>query len=99
MPTSACTYSPDWKKPISFCFWGDSLGDQCRPAWAVPRKINPDPYWLQVEDPVGACDPGEPSVPRRSRPPHVDLPRRDRDLCGGILKRTKRRLCSSFVRV
>jgi hypothetical protein len=62
MPTLPRVYDANWQKPTSICFWGDSVGDQCRLTLAVARKINPDVFWLQVEDPREELDTVEQSI-------------------------------------
>jgi len=52
IPTKLRTFARDWKVPTSFGFWGAPAVDRCRLAWTVARRIDPDFYWLQVEDPL-----------------------------------------------
>jgi len=40
-----------WKVPTSFAIWGGLTGDRAQLALAIARRIDPEPFWLQVEGP------------------------------------------------
>jgi hypothetical protein len=44
------------------------MDDRCRLAWALAHRIDPDFYWLQVDDPHGARQPAEESTVSRIPP-------------------------------
>ncbi len=62
IPTKPRTYARDWRVPTSFGFWGASAGDRCRLALTVARRVDPEFFWLQVEDPLEPRDAVEHSI-------------------------------------
>ncbi|HLM91128.1 MAG TPA: hypothetical protein VK424_03650 [Thermoplasmata archaeon] len=70
IPTKPRSYSQDWKAPASFAIWGATAADRSRLAWAIAHRIDPDLYWLQVENPQAAHDPAEYAVIDRVPPDH-----------------------------
>jgi hypothetical protein len=52
-------YARDWAKPTSFGVWGGSPGNRAQLAWAIAHRIDPDPYWLQIELASEPHDPDE----------------------------------------
>lgn len=65
------TYSDDWKVPTSFGFWGGTSKARAELALAVARRIDPNPFWLQIEDPSGAREESENATIEELRPDHV----------------------------
>ncbi|MGA8710264.1 MAG: hypothetical protein WB786_03420 [Thermoplasmata archaeon] len=59
IPTKPRSYAPNWKVPTSLGLWGGSAEERCRLAWALAHRIDPEFYWLQVDDPVEPRDPAE----------------------------------------
>ncbi|MGP8072282.1 MAG: hypothetical protein ACLPZM_04030 [Thermoplasmata archaeon] len=73
MPTRPRTYARDWNFPASFGIWGASAADRSRLAWAIGRKIDPEPFWLQVTSRNGPADPGENAIVDRVPADHLFL--------------------------
>jgi hypothetical protein len=73
IPPKLRGYVRDWKVPTSFGFWGGSAGDRCAAARAVAGRIDPEFFWLQVEDHLGTIDPDEDRVVRRVAPDRLFL--------------------------
>jgi hypothetical protein len=66
-------YARDWRTPTSFGHWGASAADRARLAWALARRIDPDPYWIQLIDPAGPHDAVEMPVVSQIPSDHVFL--------------------------
>jgi len=64
-------YSDDWATPTSIGFWGGSATDRALLASAFGRRIDPETFWLQVEDPSEPRDPGEYAVVGKFPSDHV----------------------------
>ena len=62
VPGTSRSYARDWSKPTSFGVWGGSPGDRAKLAWAIARRIDAEPYWLQIELGAGPRDPVEDGV-------------------------------------
>ncbi len=62
MEKTTRSYSDDWSVPTSFGIWGGSAGERARLAWAIARRIGPEPYWLNVEESPPAREPEEEEV-------------------------------------
>jgi len=42
-------YARNWSTPTSFGIWGGSPAERATLAWTIARRIDPEPYWLQIE--------------------------------------------------
>lgn len=62
MTSARRAFTPDWGTPTSFGVWGGSRGDRARLASVLAHRIDPDPFWLQVEDASVSPDVTEESV-------------------------------------
>lgn len=71
MPTTNHVYSQDWRVPASFGVWGGSPGDRARLASALAHRIDPEPFWLQIEHSPADRDPEETRVVSRVPENHL----------------------------
>ena len=65
------SYSDDWSVPTSFGVWGGTAKARAQLALAVARRIDPNPFWLQIEDPSGVREESEYATFEELRPDHV----------------------------
>ena len=49
MTETARRYSDDWRVPTSVGIWGGSSLDRARLAFAIARRVDPEPFWMHVE--------------------------------------------------
>jgi len=71
IPPRPRSYSSDWTRPTSFGIWGSSAGDRARLAWSIAHRIDPNPFWLQIETPTGTHDPIELAILDRVPADHL----------------------------
>jgi len=62
VPESERRYGRNWSIPTSFGVWGGTPAARAQLAWAIARRIDPEPYWLQLEQVSEPHDPAEYAV-------------------------------------
>ena len=70
MPGSQRRYLRNWSSPTSFGIWGGTAGERAEVAWAIARRIDAEPYWLQIELASEPHDRAEYAVVDRVPPEH-----------------------------
>lgn len=71
MPGAQRRYARNWSTPTSFGVWGGSPGNRAQLAWAIAHRIDPDPYWVQIELASEPRDPDEYAIVNQVPSPHL----------------------------
>jgi len=64
-------YSDAWTHPTSIGIWSGSPADRARLASAIAYRIDPDPFWIQIEDATKVREREESEVLARFTPNHL----------------------------
>jgi len=62
VPGTSRSYARNWATPTSFGVWGGTPGDRAKLAWALARRVDAEPFWLQIELAAEPLDPTERAI-------------------------------------
>jgi hypothetical protein len=66
-------YTRNWSTPSSWGLWGGSPGERAKLAWTIAHRIDPNPYWLQIESASESRDSEEYSIVGQLAPENLFL--------------------------